>query len=597
MPHVCSPTPTDETTRTATGSDAVLRALEAEGVEICFGMPGGAVLPLYDAIARGTSIRHVLVAHEQGAGHMAQGYARASGEVGVVFATSGPGATNLVTPIADARMDSTPLVAITGQVRQDLIGTQAFQECEITSVVRPLVKRAWLVREVADIPRVVGAAVRLARGGRPGPVLVDIPRDVQEAACEARPGAAASVGRSAQAPAAAPPGAAAASGSAAAVEPATAAAIVAEIEAASRPVLYVGGGAQGAAPELLALAEAAAIPVVSTLMGKGAFPERHGLFVGWPGMHGLKSANWALNKADLVIAAGARFDDRVTGRLDAFAPAARVVHIDVDPNGLGKLRRPDLPVTGELAAVLAATLAHGAPFPGAPARTAAWRRTIAGWTARFPLRYAPQAAGAALPPQLVMERLAAATEGRDIVWTTGVGQHQMWAMQYLRCARPRSFVTSGGHGTMGFGLPAAIGAKAARPGSQVICVDGDGSFQMTAQELVTAVRAELPVIVVILNNQRLGMVHQWQTLFYEERLAEVDLSAAMPDFEGLAKSYGAGGITVHGSEEFDEALATALAARWTTVIDVRVDPRAECYPMIPPGAAAVDQVEWTEAAR
>ena len=567
-----------ERAATQLGADAVLRALENEGVEICFGMPGGAVLPLYDAVARGTSIRHVLVAHEQGAGHMAQGYARASGRVGVVFATSGPGATNLVTPIADARMDSTPLVCITGQVRQELIGTQAFQECDITSVVAPLVKRAWLVRDVAELPGIVSAAVRLARGGRPGPVLVDVPRDVQEAAFA--PGEAAE---------SVPP-----SGSR--VDPDAIASVVAEIEGARRPILYVGGGAQGASRQLLELAEQAWMPVVSTLMGKGAFPERHPLFVGWPGMHGLKSANLALNEADLLIAAGARFDDRVTGRLDAFAPAARVVHIDADPNELGKIRRPDVPVLGDLAPTLAATLERGAPFAGAEGRTAGWRRTIAAWTRRHPLRHGTPA-HAPLQPQLAMERLAVATEGKDVVWTTGVGQHQMWAMQYLRCERPRTFITSGGHGTMGFGLPAAIGAKAARPDATVICVDGDGSFQMTSQELATSVRAGLPVIVVILDNQRLGMVHQWQTLFYERRLAEVDLSSAMPDYVGLARSYGADGAVVHAAPELDHAVAAALATGRTTVIDVRVDPRAECYPMIPPGAAAVDQVEWSEADR
>ncbi len=561
------------------GADAVLRSLATEGVDLCFGMPGGAVLPLYDAIARGTTIRHVLVAHEQGAGHMAQGYARASGRVGVAFATSGPGATNLVTPIADARMDSTPLVCITGQVRQELIGTQAFQECDITSVVAPLVKRAWLLRDVADIPEVVAEAIHTAREGRPGPVLVDIPRDVQEAPARA--------GRRAPGlrPTCPPDRDAVAS-------------LVAEIESAERPVLYVGGGAQGAAAELLALAEAARIPVVATLMGKGAFPESHELFVGWPGMHGVKAANWAMHEADLLIAAGARFDDRVTGRLDAFAPRARVAHIDIDPAEMGKIRRPDLPLVGDLGPCLAATLEAGRPFSGAESRTGAWRRTIAEWQDRFPLRYAVTGAGMPLAPQRAMERMAvAASTAGEVIWTTGVGQHQMWAMQYLRSEAPRSFVTSGGHGTMGFGLPAAIGAKAARPDATVICVDGDGSFQMTAQELVTSARAKLPVVVVILNNRRLGMVHQWQTLFHDERLSEVDLSRAMPDFEGLARSYGALAATVHTEQELDDALSAALVAERTFVLDVRVDPHAECYPMIPPGAAAADQVEWTEARR
>ncbi|QEC49707.1 biosynthetic-type acetolactate synthase large subunit [Baekduia soli] len=562
-------------TATTLGSDAVLRCLEAEGVTTVFGMPGGAILPLYDAIARGTTIRHVLARHEQGAGHMAQGYARAGGGVGVVFATSGPGATNLVTPIADAGMDSTPLVCITGQVRSSLLGTNAFQECDITSVTAPLVKGSWLVRDVADLPAVLHEAFALARSGRPGPVLVDIPRDVQEA-----PFAPAQDGPGPVAPdrpdrtlTADPDGLARAA---------------AAIDGARRPVLYVGGGAQGASPEVLALAERAGLPVVTTLMGKGAFPESHELFFGWPGMHGAKWANWAMHRADLVIAAGARFDDRVTGRLDAFAQEAAVIHIDVDRREHGKIRHADIAVHGELGPVCAELAARVAGDDGA---REPWRAQLRAWRGQFPLRY-DTAAGGPLKPQRALEVLAAATAGRDTVFTTGVGQHQMWAMQYLPCDRPRRFVTSGGHGTMGFGLPAAIGARAACPDAAVVCVDGDGSFQMTTQELATAVGSGLPVVVVILNNGRLGMVSQWQSMFYEGRASEVDLLPGMPDFATIARGYGALGFTVEDEDGLRAALAEALASGRPAVLDVLVEPEEHCYPMIVPGGAAADMVEW-----
>ncbi|ADB51770.1 biosynthetic-type acetolactate synthase large subunit [Conexibacter woesei] len=593
------------------GADVVLRAFEAEGVRVCFGIPGGAVLPLYDAIARGTSVRHVLARHEQGAGHMAEAYARVSGEPGVVLATSGPGATNLVTPIANAQMDSTALVCVTGQVRTALIGTQAFQECDIVSVVRPLVKGAWLVRDVAELAGTLRAAFALARAGRPGPVLVDVPRDVQEAevafawppVAALPPHAPAAAAPPAAAPPAAAPPAAAVPlpvGAQArtpatrtpALDPRQPLAVARAIERAARPVLYAGGGVVNAdaGEELRALAEHARIPVVTTLMGKGALPESHELFCGWPGMHGTKAANWTLNRADLVIAVGARFDDRVTGRLDAFAPAATVAHFDVDPGEIGKLRHAELPVLGPLRDALARTLAAIADPPD----TTAWREQVRAWRARFPLRYdtAPRA-GAPLKPQRVLERLDAALRARpeEVVWTTGVGQHQMWAMQYLGCERPRSFVTSGGHGTMGFGLPAAVGARAARPDATVVCVDGDGSFQMTAQELATAVAAELPVVVVIVNNGGLGMVHQWQTMFYERRLSAVDLSEPT-DCAQVARGFGAAAWTVTTEAEFDAALAQALDCGRAAVLDVHVEVGEACFPMIPPGAAAVDMVEW-----
>ncbi|HET7567810.1 MAG TPA: biosynthetic-type acetolactate synthase large subunit [Gaiellaceae bacterium] len=565
-------------TRT-TGADAILRALEAEGVEVMFGIPGGAILPLYDAIARGTTVRHVLARHEQGAGHMAEGYARASGRVGVAVATSGPGATNLVTPIADAWMDSTPLVCITGQVRSTLIGTDAFQECDITGITIPIVKHSWLVQDVDDLPHVLKAAFHVARTGRCGPVLVDVPRDVQEAELEfAYPD-------EVDLPGWKPPRRG---------HPRQLAAAAEAIAAAERPILYAGGGVLNAhaTDALLALAEAGRIPVVTTLMAKGAFPESHELFAGHPGMHGPKWSNWALNKADLIVAAGSRFDDRVTGKLSAFAPGATVVHLDVDAAEISKIRRADVPVVGPLQPVLA-ELAR--TLPATPGRTDAWLAQIAEWRERFPLRYG-NGNGGPLKPQRVLEALRDLTAGRDdVVWTTGVGQHQMWAMQYLVCDRPRTFVSSGGLGTMGYGLPAAVGAKAARPDATVICVDGDGCFQMTSQELATAVLEELPIVVVVVNNGYLGMVRQWQDMFFEERFSQIHLTHALPDYAALARAYGAVGLTAETEDELESALAEAVACGRTAVVDCRVDPREHCFPMIPTGAAATDVIEYDPA--
>src|SRR5260221_298110 len=444
-----------------TGADAILGSLEAEGVEVMFGLPGGAILPLYDAMARGTTVRHVLARHEQGAGHMAEGYARASGRVGVAVATSGPGATNLVTPIADAWMDSTPLVCITGQVRSFLIGTDAFQECDITGITIPIVKHSWLVQDVEELPHVIKAAFHVASTGRCGPVLVDVPRDVQEAEFEFSYPAEVTL------PGWKPP------------RRGNARQIVAgatSVAAAERPILYVGGGVLNAhaTDELLALAEAARLPVVTTLMAKGAFPETHELHVGHPGMHGKKWSNFALNKADVVIAVGSRFDDRVTGKVSAFAPGATVVHFDIDAAEVGKIRHADIPVVGPLKLALAhlATEVRAAAADGAPDRSP-WLRQLEEWRAQFPFRY--QKADGVLKPQTAVEALRdlAATREEDVIWTTGVGQHQMWAMKYIQCDKPRSFITSGGLGTMGYGLPAAIGAKAARPDATVICIDCD----------------------------------------------------------------------------------------------------------------------------
>ncbi|OJU83905.1 MAG: acetolactate synthase, large subunit, biosynthetic type [Solirubrobacterales bacterium 70-9] len=553
-----------------TGADVVLRTLEALGAEVAFGLPGGAILPLYDAIARGTSIRHVLVQHEQGAGHMAEGYARATGRPGVVFATSGPGATNIVTPIANAQMDSTPLLCVTGQVRSDLIGTQAFQECDIVAVTRPLVKGSWLVREPAELAATVCEAYRLAAAGRPGPVLIDIPRDVQSALVELEEEVSA--------------------GASAAAEAATEEAVEAvarAIEGAGRPVLYVGGGAVAAAAgeEVRELAEAARIPIVTTLMAKGAVPESHPLNFGCPGMHGSKWANWALNMSDLLIAVGARFDDRVTGRVEEFAPAAKVAHYDIDAREIGKIRRAELPVLGDLRDAVACTRR----VLEAPAPSEAWLRQVAGWRERFPFRYDTTASGLQGPQ--VLEHLAGAVEGhRDVVWTTGVGQHQMWAMQYLPCERTRSFVTSGGHGTMGFGLPAAIGARAARPGATVVCVDGDGSFMMTCQELATAVAERLPVIVVVLDNGVLGMVRQWQEMFYEDRCSQVRTPVGT-DIAAVARGFGARGYTVHDVAGLRASFVEALASGETCVLDVKIAAEEMLYPMIQPGSAGVDVLE------
>jgi acetolactate synthase-1/2/3 large subunit len=567
------------------GSDAVLRSLEAEGVDVAFGLPGGAILPIYDAFARGTSVRHVLARHEQGAGHMAEGYARASGRVGVAMATSGPGATNLVTPIADAWMDSTPLVCVTGQVRSFLIGTDAFQECDITGITIPIVKHSWLVQDVEEIPSVMKAAFHVARTGRCGPVLVDIPRDIQEAPLDFR------YPDQVDLPGWRPP---------VRGHPRQIKEAAARIAAAEKPVLYVGGGTLNAdaCDELLDLAEAGRLPAITTLMAKGAFPETHELHFGWPGMHGPKWSNWGMNKCDLLVAVGARFDDRVTGKLSAFAPGATVIHLDVDPAEIGKLRQADVPVVGPLKQVLADLAEEMRVFraQGTLRDREPWLRQLADWREEFPLRYSQN--GDYLKPQTVLETLRDLTLGReDVVWTTGVGQHQMWAMQYVVCDRPRTFITSGGLGTMGYGIPAAIGAKAARPDATVVCVDGDGCFQMTQQELATAVLENLPIVVVIVNNGYLGMVQQWQNMFFDDRLSHVHLTQQVPEYAQLAEAYGAAGFTVSSEDELEDVLAEALSCGRTAVVDARVDPREQCFPMIPAGAAALDVLEYPDEER
>jgi acetolactate synthase I/II/III large subunit len=565
-----------------TGADAVLRSLEAEGVEVVFGLPGGAILPTYDALARGTTIRHVLARHEQGAGHMAQGYARATGRVGVAVATSGPGATNLVTPIADAWMDSTPLVCITGQVRTNLIGTDAFQECDITGVTLPIVKHSWLVKNVEEIPHTIKAAFHVARTGRCGPVLVDIPRDIQEAETEFN------YPDKVDLPGWRPPRRG---------HPRQIKEAAKVLAAAERPVLYCGGGVLNAdaMAELLDLAEIGRLPVVTTLMGKSSFPETHELHFGWPGMHGPKWSNWAINKADVLVAVGSRFDDRVTGKLSSFAPGATVIHLDIDSAEIDKLRYADVPVVGPLKQVLG-DLARELRDVRRVDGTEPWLAQLHSWREEFPLRY--DRGGSMMKPQPVLETLQKLTSGRDdVIWTTGVGQHQMWAMQYILCDRPRTFITSGGLGTMGYGIPAAVGAKAARPDATVICVDGDGCFQMTQQELATSVHENLPIVVVIVNNGHLGMVRQWQDMFFEERFSQIELTHDSPNYAALAEAYGARGFVVEDEEDLQATLREAMTCGRTAVVDCRVDAHEHCFPMIPAGAAALDLVEFPGAAQ
>jgi len=561
------------------GSDAVLRSLEAEGVEVMFGIPGGAILPTYDAIARGTAVRHVLARHEQGAGHMAEGYARASGRVGVALATSGPGATNLVTAIADAWMDSTPIVCITGQVRSDLIGTDAFQETDATGITMPVVKHSWLVQDARDLPQAIKSAFHVARTGRPGPVLVDIAKDAQEGELNF------SYPDEVDLPGWRPP---------TRVHERQVHEAAKAIAESKQPIIYAGGGVINAeaSAELLALVEAARLPAVVTLMGKGCLPDSHPLNYGAPGMHGSKYANWALNKSDLIIAVGTRFDDRVTGKVSAFAPGAKVIHFDIDAAEVGKIREAEIPVVGPLKLALSQlTRDVKALEADRPADRSAWHAQLEEWRALYPYKY--RKADGILKPQTVVERLRDLTAERegDVVWTTGVGQHQMWAMQYLQCEKPRTFITSGGLGTMGYGVPAAVGAKAARPDATVVCIDGDGCFQMTCQELATAALERLPIVVVIVNNGWLGMVRQWQELFYAERYAETHLTKQVPDYAQLAEALGGAGFMVDSEDDLDSTLQAALDCGRTAVVDARVDPNENCYPMVPAGAASVDILE------
>jgi acetolactate synthase-1/2/3 large subunit len=565
-----------------TGAEAIIRCLEAEGVTDVFGLPGGAILPLYDAWANFEhTVRHYLVRHEQGAGHMAQGYSRATGKVGVAIATSGPGATNLVTPIADAYLDSTPLVCITGQVPTHLIGTDAFQEADIQGITMPVVKHSWLVKDIQELPHVFREAFHIARSGRPGPVLIDVPKDVQLASFDfAYP-------RQIDIPGYKPSRHG---------HPKQIITAAEAILAAERPVLYIGGGAVNAGvdpAELIRLAETVRMPAVTTLMAKGVFPDSHELCLGLPGMHGSKAANWALNRADLLIACGARFDDRVTGKLDAFAPGARVIHMDVDPAEIDKNRLAQIPIVGTLELVVpkladaVESRRNGGPPPEE------WLATVHGWQAEHPFKYRKDGP---LKPEFVIERLRDLTAGRDVVWTTGVGQHQMWAAQYLRIDEPRRFITSGGLGTMGFGVPAAIGAKVGRPDATVINIDGDGCFQMTMQELATARMYGIGAIHVVVNNGWLGMVRQWQELFHGERFSETLLHSDLPDYVKLAESFGVAAFRCESADQVDAAIIGALESGGPAVIDARVDHEEKVYPMVPAGAPSAEMidVEWAE---
>ncbi len=588
-----------------TGAQALIKSLEKQRVEVMFGLPGGAILPVYDPILD-SSIRHILVRHEQGAGHMAEGYAQVTGRPGVAMVTSGPGATNIVTPLADAYMDSIPLVVVTGQVATSAIGTDAFQESDITGITMGITKHNWLVTDGADIPRVVAEAFHVATTGRPGPVLIDVPKDVANRPMEWYWPEPSDLDLPGYRPVT--------HGDPALIRDAAELLLAAE-----RPIIYAGGGIlkARASEALRELAERTGIPVVTTLMARGAFPDSHPLCLGMPGMHGNYTAVTAMQRSDLLIALGSRFDDRVTGRVDAFAPGAKVVHVDIDPAELNKVRRADVAIAGDsrlvieelLAALGSLGLRHsdatrggsgGAPsdaVSGAPAedgsmaatfprqRLSPWRAQLSEWQRRYPLVYDQQPGPGALKPQFVLEALRDATPDDTIV-ASGVGQHQMFASQWWQFDYPHTWVNSGGLGTMGFAVPAAIGAKVGRPDRMVWAVDGDGCFQMTAQELVTASSERIPVKVAILNNAYLGMVRQWQEMFYEERYSEVYLSPDLPDYVGWAESMGCVGIRVESPEEVATAIdkANSIDDR-PVVVDFRTDAFEKVFPMVAAGAS------------
>jgi acetolactate synthase-1/2/3 large subunit len=567
-----------------TGAQALVLALERVGADVVFGIPGGAVLPAYDPLLDSAQIRHILVRHEQGAGHAATGYAQATGRTGVCMATSGPGATNLVTPLADAYMDSVPVVAITGQVSTNLIGTDGFQEADISGITYPITKHNFLVTKPEDIARTIGEAFHLASTGRPGPVLVDIAKDAMQATTEFTwpvpfdlPG----------------------------YHPVTrphsrqvreAARMITE---AKRPVLYVGGGVikANAAKELKVLAELTGAPVVTTLMARGAFPDSHPLHLGMPGMHGTVAAVGALQRADLIVALGARFDDRVTGRLDSFAPDARIVHADIDPAEISKNRRADVPIVGDCKEVMteliaAVTTDHEHGLKGDHAE---WWATLDQWRTKYPLGYVEFDDGS-LAPQYVIERIGQLA-GPDAVYLAGVGQHQMWAAQFISYEKPRTWINSGGAGTMGFAVPAAMGAKVGLPEATVWAIDGDGCFQMTNQELATCAIEGIPVKIAIINNGSLGMVRQWQTLFYNERYSNTNLGdkkaevhgTRIPDFVKLAEAYGCIGLRCERKEDVDAVIEQAMAINdQPVVIDFVVHKDAMVWPMVAAGTSNDD---------
>ncbi len=557
------------------GSQAIIASLEAEGCDTLFGFPGGVVIPLYDALYDATDLRHILVRHEQGAVHAADGYARATGKVGVCLATSGPGATNLVTGIANAYLDSIPIVAITGQVRADLIGTDAFQEADVTGITLPIVKHSYLVQSAAEIPQVIHEAFHVASTGRPGPVVIDVPVTAELAELTyRRPDGPALAGYKPTV-----------TGHVKQIRAAARAILEAE-----RPVLYVGGGviSAGAAEELRALAELVQAPVTTTLMGLGAFDERGPLSLGMIGMHGTVTANYAVHECDLLVGIGVRFDDRVTGKLSAFAPQAKaIIHIDVDPAEIGKNVEPTIPIVGDARHVLAALNAELQKMERPAGRTAAWLRKLDGWKAEYPLHYEQPREGT-VAPQFVVEEIERVTGG-DAVIVTDVGQHQMWSTLYFHYRFPRQWISSGGLGTMGFGLPAAIGAKIGRPDKTVIDISGDGGFQMTMQELATAVNYDVPIVVAILNNGYLGMVRQWQDLFWNKRYSFTCIEV-QPDFVMLAEAFGAKGMRVTESGDVGDALREAIAGQRPTVIDFKIAADENVFPMVPAGQAITEMI-------
>ncbi len=563
------------------GADIVIETLKAEGVEVIFGLPGGAIMEVYDALYRDGTIKHILTRHEQGAGHMAEGYAKATGKVGVAMTTSGPGATNIVTPIADAYMDSVPIVVITGQVPTHMIGNDAFQEVDIVGITRPITKHNFLVRSIEELPLIIRQAFYIARTGRPGPVLIDIPKDITQQSSsvpipsdqevrDSLPGYKPHV-----------------QGNLQQIKKA-----VRLIAQAKRPVLYVGGGAVNseAQEELVELAELMRIPVTTTTQGKGAFPEDHPLALRMLGMHGTYYANMAVYNSDLLIAVGARFDDRVTGKIDEFAPDAKIIHIDIDPASISKNIIVDVPIVGDVKIVLQKLIAEikrkGAKIEH-PEEREKWLSQIEKWKKLHPLTY--RNSRKVIKPQYVIEEIHRATNGQAII-VPGVGQHQMWAAMFFKFSYPRQFLNSGGLGTMGFGLPAGIGAKVGRPDREVFVVDGDGSFVMTMQEIITAVEYKIPVRVAIINNGYLGMVRQWQELFYDRRYSEVDLSI-QPDFVKLAESMGAVGFRTEKPSEVRKIIEESLKIQDRPVIlDFVVDREENVLPMVPPGKSYRDMI-------
>src|SRR5437763_10266696 len=564
------------------GGQALIKALEMEGVEVIFGLPGGAILLGSDPIID-SPIRHILVRHEQGAGHMAEGFAHATGRPGVAMVTSGPAATNIVTPLCDAYMDSVPMVVITGQVGTASIGTDAFQECDTVGITRSVTKHNELVTEAADIPRTVREAFHIATTGRPGPVLLDIPKDIVD---PKNPRSAMDWywPTDAEVSAGLPGYKPTTKGHPRKIKDA------AELIGQSRrPVIYAGGGTlkARAAEALRELAELVDIHVVTTLMARGSFPDEHPLCLGMPGMHGNYTAVTAMQKSDLLIALGSRFDDRVTGKIPTFAPDAKIIHVDIDPAELGKVRRPDVPIVGDCRLVIEELVRAIRDLGGADAQPdrSAWKSTLSGWQEKYPLTYEQSEPGDALKPQYVLEQLRDTTP-EDTIVVSGVGQHQMWTSQYWKFNHPYTWVNSGGLGTMGFAVPASIGAKVGRPDAMVWAVDGDGCFQMTAQELVTASSERIPVKVAILNNAYLGMVRQWQEMFYEERYSEVYLSPDLPDYKMWAESMGCVGLRVENPEDVAPTIAKAndIDDR-PVVIDFRTDAREKEYLMVAAGAS------------